>query len=49
MRKYISPSYKSFELRAEDIMTTSSVFNEEKNEEDNKIDYVVSPEAIFGF
>ena len=49
MKKYISPSYKLTELEAEDIMQTSSVFTEEKNEENGKVDYVVTPESIFGF
>ena len=49
MRKYISPSYQVSELETEDIMQTSSLFTEEKNEEDGKVDYVVTPESIFGF
>ena len=49
MKKYISPSYQVSELETEDIMQTSSLFTEEKNEEDGKVDYVVTPESIFGF
>ena len=49
MKKYISPSYQVSELETEDIMLASSLFTEEKNEEDGKVDYVVTPESIFGF
>ena len=49
MKKYISPSYEKIKLETEDIMLASSLFTEEKNEEDGKVDYVVTPESIFGF
>ena len=49
MKKYISPSYEEIKLETEDIMQTSSLFTEKKNEEDGKVDYVVTPESIFGF
>ena len=49
MKKYISPSYQVNELESDDIMLASSLFTEEKNEEDGKVDYVVTPESIFGF
>lgn len=49
MKKYVSPKYQVATLDIEDIMLTSSIFTEEKNEEDDKVDYVVTPESIFGF
>ena len=49
MKKYISPSYEACELEANDIMSVSSAFTEETDEQNGKIDYVVSPESIFGF
>ena len=49
MKKYISPSYEEIKLETEDIMNQSSLFTEETSEEKNKIDYIISPESIFGF
>ena len=46
---YISPSYERVALETEDLMTQSSLFTEEASEEKSKIDYIISPESIFGF
>lgn len=47
--KYVSPSYEIVELETEDIMQNSSAFTEEKDEEKSKLDFIISPESIFGF
>lgn len=49
MKKYISPSYEMCELETNDIMSASSAFTENKDEQGGKIDYVIAPESIFGF
>ena len=49
MKKYISPSYERLDLETEDIMQASSIVKEERDEENDKIDYIISPDSIFGF
>ena len=47
--KYVSPNYEIVEIETEDIMQNSSAFTENKDEEKSKIDFIISPESIFGF
>lgn len=49
MKKYISPSLEIVELETEDIMQASPVFTENRDEEGDKVNFIISPESIFGF
>ena len=49
MKKYISPSYERLDLETKDIMQASSIVKEEKDEANDKIDFIISPDSIFGF
>ena len=49
MKKYISPSLEIIELETEDIMQSSPAFTENKDEEGDKVSFIISPESIFGF
>ena len=46
--KYISPKYEISKLESKDVITTSILFNILENEENDKAEYEVSPDLIFG-
>ncbi len=48
MNKYIKPEYDISMLQANDVITTSGFEINEDNEND-KVDYVINPGSIFGF
>ena len=46
--KYISPKYEINELKSKDVITSSILFDILENEENDKAEYEVSPDLIFG-
>lgn len=48
MNKYIKPEYNISVLQANDIITTSN-FEINNDEINNKVDYIINPNSIFGF
>ena len=48
MNKYIKPEYNILVLQANDIITTSG-FEISQDNGNNKVDYIITPDSIFGF
>ena len=46
--KYISPKYEINKLKSKDVITSSILFDILENEENDKAEYEVSPDLIFG-
>ena len=48
MNKYIKPEYNILVLQANDVITTSG-FEINQDNNNNKVDYIINPGSIFGF
>ena len=48
MNKYIKPEYSISMLQSNDIITTSN-FEINNDEINNKVDYIITPDSIYGF
>ena len=47
MNKYIKPEYNVLVLQSNDIITTSG-FEISQDNINNKVDYIITPDSIFG-
>ena len=47
--KYISPKYEIELCNTEDIMASSRTFEVHDKENNDEVEYIISPESIFGF
>ena len=47
--KYVKPKYEQIKCDSKDIITASKGFSVNQNAEDDKTEYEVSPDKIFGF
>lgn len=48
MNKYIKPEYNILVLQSNDVITTSD-FEINQDNDNNKVDYIINPGSIFGF
>jgi hypothetical protein len=48
MNRYVQPEYSVLTVKSNDIITTSN-FKVNEDSKNNKVDFVVNPNVVFGF
>ncbi|MBR2025218.1 MAG: hypothetical protein IKA02_05370 [Clostridia bacterium] len=47
--KYVKPKYEHLKCETKDLITASTGFSINEDKENDKTEYVITPDTIFGF